>query len=148
MTAETPEKKLFIPAPVPAPLVEAARSLRKNMTDAEQLLWHCLRRKQLGGFRFRRQHPLEQFVLDFFCHEARLAVELDGGQHNEPDVRAKDDQRTAFLNNQGIQVVRFWNREVFQNLEGVLQTIYDLAQQRSEQRNLPPPWPSPAGGGN
>jgi len=109
------------------------------MTDAEQLLWHCLRRKQLGGFRFRRQHPLEQFVLDFFCHEARLVVELDGGQHNEPEVRAKDDQRTAFLNNQGIQVVRFWNREVFQNLDGVLQTIYDLAQRQSRMKNPPPP---------
>lgn len=140
MTKEAIDKKLFVPAPVPAPLLEAARSLRKNMTDAETLLWHCLRRKQLGGFRFRRQHPLDRYVLDFFCCEAKLAVELDGGQHNEPYTRARDDQRTAFLNNNGIQVVRFWNHEVFQNLEGVLQAIYDALRQG------PIPDPSTAGG--
>ena len=142
LVTETPAKKLFIPAPVPVPLLEAARSLRKNLTDAEQLLWFCVRRKQLGGFRFRRQHPFEQYVLDFFCYEARLAVELDGGQHNDPNIHSRDRERTAFLNNHGIQVVRFWNNEVFSNLEGVLQTIYDLLQQtaqREERSEAPPP---------
>lgn len=111
------------------------------MTDAEKLLWFCLRRKQLDGFRFRRQHPIEQYVLDFFCYEARLAVELDGGQHNSPEIHLRDKERTAFLNHHGIQVVRFWNNEVFSNLEGVLQTIYDLLQETSqkEERPTPPP---------
>jgi len=140
---ETSEKKLFIPASVPAPLLEAARSLRKNMTDAEQLLWFCLRRRQLGGFRFRRQHPFAQFVLDFYCCEAKVAVELDGGQHNNPDVHRHDKERTELLNNHDIQVVRFWNHEVFRDLEEVLQAIFDVlrnrsAQDKKEQLHPPP----------
>jgi very-short-patch-repair endonuclease len=130
---ETPVKKFFIPEPVPVPLLEAARTLRKNMTDAEKLLWFCLRRKQMDGFRFRRQHPFEQYVLDFYCCEARLAVELDGGQHNSPEIHLRDKERTVFLNHHGIQVVRFWNNEVFTNREGVLQTIYDLLQQSTQR---------------
>lgn len=132
------EKNLFIPVPVPTPLLEAARTLRKSMTDAEQLMWHCLRQKQLGGFRFRRQHPFERFVLDFYCCEAKLAIELDGGQHNEPDNIARDMERTAFLEQHGIQVIRFWNNEVFQNLEGVLQSVYDAALRRARHGELPP----------
>ena len=124
------EKNIFIPTPVPKPLLEAARALRKSMTDAEQLMWHCLRQKQLGGFRFRRQHPFERFVLDFYCCEAKLAVELDGGQHNEPEAIVRDMERTAFLEQQSIQVIRFWNNELFQNLEGVLQSVYDAVLQR------------------
>jgi very-short-patch-repair endonuclease len=145
----TPEKKLFIPAPVPVPLLEAARSLRKNMTDAEQLIWHCLRRKQLGGFRFRRQHPVGRFVLDFFCCEAKLAIELDGAQHNEPDARLRDNERTSFLQQDGFRVIGFWNNEVLENLEGVLEKIYSLLQHPPP--NLPPlgggDTPSPGGGG-
>lgn len=136
------EKKLFIPTPVPAPLLEAARVLRKGMTDAEQLLWFCLRRKQLDGFRFRRQHPFERFVLDFYCCEAKLAVELDGGQHNEPDAQARDKERTAFLEHHGIEVIRFWNNEVFSNTEGVLQTIYDALLKRTAKTPLPGPPPT------
>ncbi|MFA7404566.1 MAG: DUF559 domain-containing protein [Pelobacteraceae bacterium] len=132
------EKNLFIPAPVPAPLLEAARALRKSMTDAEQLMWHCLRQKQLGGFRFRRQHPFERFVLDFYCCEAKLAVELDGGQHNESETIVRDTERTAFLEQHGIQVIRFWNNEVFQNLEGVLQSVYDAVLQRVGRGESPP----------
>jgi len=108
------------------------------MTDAEQLLWYCLRRKQLGGFRFRRQHPFERFVLDYYCCEVKLGIELDGGQHNEPDAKARDGQRTEFLESHGIQVLRFWNNEVFTNLEGVLQKVYDMLVERSEL-NAPPP---------
>jgi len=142
MPVENSGKKLFIPAPVPAPLLEAARALRKNMTDAEQLLWFCLRRKQLAGFRFRRQHPFDRYVLDFYCCEAKLAVELDGGQHNQSDVHARDEERTAFLNKHGIRVARFWNNEIFCNLEGALQTIYDALRQgplSSTVEKTPPP---------
>ena len=101
-------------------------------------MWHCLRQKQLGGFRFRRQHPFEQYVLDFYCYEAKLAVELDGSQHSQLDAITYDAERTAFLKQHGIRVIRFWNNEVFQNLDGVLQTVYDAALQRSE-RDIPPP---------
>jgi len=134
-------QKLFIPTPVPLPLLKAARALRGTMTDAEQLVWYCLRRKQLGGFRFRRQHPFERFVLDFYCCEVKLAIELDGGQHNEPDVKAHDKERTAFLARHGIQVLRFWNNEVFTNLEGVLQKIYDVLLENAALKAppLPPP---------
>jgi adenine-specific DNA-methyltransferase len=111
--------------PLDPELLEFARQLRKQQTDAEQLLWSLLRDRRLSGFKFRRQHPVEPYVVDFYCHEARLAVELDGGQHNEPDERARDAKRTSFLEKQGIRVLRFWNNDVLQNTEGVLQAIYD-----------------------
>ena len=130
-------QKLFIPTPVPLPLLEAARALRGSMTDAEQLVWRCLRRKQLGGFRFRRQHPFDRFVLDFYCCEVKLAIELDGGQHNEPDAKARDRVRTDFLSCHGIQVLRFWNNEVFTSLEGVMQKIYDVLMERAARSVLP-----------
>ena len=130
------DKKLFIPAPVPTPLLEAARTLRRTMTDAEQLLWHCLRRKQLGGFRFRRQHPFERFVLDFYCCEVKLAIELDGGQHNEPEAQVRDKVRSELLACNGIEVVRFWNNEVFANIEGVLQRIHDELAHRSDNHRF------------
>jgi len=138
---ETRDKKVFNPLPVPARLLDAARDLRKHMTDAEQLLWFCLRRKQLAGFRFRRQHPIQRFILDFYCSEAKLVVELDGGQHNEDIAMSSDALRTAFLERHGIRVVRVWNNEVFQNLEGVLQMIYEVLQERVEggHESLPPP---------
>lgn len=132
------DKKLFIPTPVPPPILEAARTLRRTMTDAEQLLWHCLRRKQLGGFRFRRQHPFERFILDFYCCEVKLAIELDGGQHNEPDAKARDKERSELLAGHRIQVIRFWNNEVFANTEGVLQRIYDVLLERASQQAPPP----------
>jgi len=141
MDEPTPKKKLYDPLPVPARLLEAARELRKSMTDAEQLLWLCLRRKQLAGYRFRRQHPLQRFVLDFYCSEVKLAVELDGGQHNDAVSISCDSQRTAFLKTQGILVVRVWNNEVFENLEGVLQKIYEVVVERSGSghESFPPP---------
>jgi very-short-patch-repair endonuclease len=132
------DNKLFLPSPVPPPLLKAARALRSTMTDAEQLLWYCLRRKQLGGFRFRRQHPFEMFVLDFYCCETKLAIELDGGQHNEPEGIARDTVRTEFLAEHGIQVIRFWNNDVFTNLEGVLQQIYGVLEERAGLKPPPP----------
>ena len=132
------DKKLFIPTPVPLPLLKAARDLRSSMTDAEQLLWYCLRRKQLGGFSFRRQHPFEMFVLDFYCCEIKLAIELDGGQHNEPEGIERDKERTEFLNKHGIQVLRFWNNEVIISLEGVLQKILDVSLERASAKSPPP----------
>src|SRR6266851_8530960 len=95
-----------------------ARKLRRTPTDAEIRLWSRLRRKQREGFRFRRQHPLGPFVVDFFCAAAKLIVEVDGEQHADDD-----DARTHWLEARGYRVIRFWNNEVLANTDGVLCTI-------------------------
>jgi very-short-patch-repair endonuclease len=100
--------------------VPLARRLRLTPTDAEMRLWSRLRRKQLEGFRFRRQHPLGPYVVDFFCAEATLIVEVDGGQHAYDGER-----RTRWLEARGYRVIRFWNNDVLANTEGVLHTILD-----------------------
>jgi very-short-patch-repair endonuclease len=100
---------------------ETARRLRAEMTDAERKLWSLLRRKQLQGFRFRRQIPIGRYVADFACMSQHLIVELDGGRHAE---RVECDQhRTAWLAKIGYRVLRFWNGEVFTNTDGVVETI-------------------------
>ncbi len=101
--------------------IHKARALRKNMTDAERRLWRQLRQRQLGGFKFRRQLPLGPYIVDFICLEARLIIELDGGQHQEQE--AYDQARDEWLQRSGYRVLRFWNNEVFENMEGVLQRI-------------------------
>lgn len=111
--------------PLPSQLKQRARDLRKNCTDAETLMWQLLRRNQLLEMGFRRQHPLGNYVLDFYCHEAKLVVELDGGQHNEVKQQSHDEKRTEYLMQQGLTVLRFWNNEVLENTEGVLQTVYE-----------------------
>ncbi len=94
------------------------------MTDAERKLWFYLSRKQLDGYRFRRQSPIGRYIVDFVCYERKLVVELDGGQHNTEHRLRKDEQRTLWLHSQGFTVVRFWNNEVFENLEGVMEVIH------------------------
>jgi very-short-patch-repair endonuclease/superfamily II DNA or RNA helicase len=131
------------PTPVPPVLLAAARALRASMTDAEQLLWQSLRGKQLEGFRFRKQHPIERYVLDFYCPSARLAIEVDGNQHATPEGQGSDAERTAWLEGQGIRVLRFSNREVLTNLEGVLTVIWE-ALQHSSAPALPRSATSPA----
>ncbi len=111
-----------------------ARSLRKQSTEAEHIMWRLLRDKQLEGFKFRRQHPIGKYVLDFYCHEARLGVELDGGQHNEPDEIEKDEVRSRFLRSKGITVVRFWNNEVLRETEGVLEGVLSALTPALSQR--------------
>jgi very-short-patch-repair endonuclease len=102
---------------------EFARSLRKYPTNAERKLWARLRQKQFGGFRFRRQQPIGSYVADFFCARAKLIVELDGGQHGKDSHAIRDEVRTRWLDSQGYRVLRFWNNEVIQNLNGVLEGI-------------------------
>jgi very-short-patch-repair endonuclease len=87
------------------------RNLRNNMTDAEKKLWGILRGRQFNGCKFRRQHPFEQYILDFVCLEKKLVVEVDGGQHSDDEYR--DTNRTVFLEKAGFRVLRFWNHEVF-----------------------------------
>src|SRR3954447_2620096 len=115
---------------------ETARRLRVEQTDAERLLWAHLRNRRLEGWKFCRQKPFGPFVLDFFCHEARLAVELDGGQHAESATSEADALRTAWLAGQNISVIRFWNRDVLLRLRAVLETIYAAVVQQCPHPTL------------
>ncbi len=110
--------------PVPEELVVFARELRKNQTDAEALLWNLLRSRRFCGFKFRRQYPLEGYVLDFYCHETKLAIELDGGGHNFAEQRLYDKERTNIIEASGVRVIRFWNNEVLSQLDVALEQIY------------------------
>ena len=102
-----------------------ARNLRRGQTEAEQKLWARLRGRGLDGYKFRRQVPLGRFIADFACYDARLVVELDGGQHVE---NGDDDAaRTQWLKSRGFRVLRFWNQEIFENLDGVLAVIRQAA---------------------
>ena len=121
-----------------------ARYLRGNMTDAEQRLWRALRRDQLNGLSFRRQHPLGPYIVDFYCPRLQLVVEVDGGQHAEQRKQA-DQRRTQWLAEKGVTVVRYWNNEVLSNLEGVLGDLLAHTE-RLSQRWQPPPRPSPLQG--
>ena len=98
-----------------------ARRLRANQTEAEKRLWQAVRDRRLGGDKFRRQHPVGPYIADFVCTEKGLIIELDGGQHAERKVY--DAERTRYLEETGYTVIRFWNNEVLQNTEGVLETI-------------------------
>ena len=103
------------------PKIETSRRLRRNSTEVEKLLWSRLRDRQLDYTKFRRQHPLGPYVVDFFCLKQGLVIELDGGQHA---VQAEDDRRRdRWMKGHGYQVLRFWNHEVMSNIEGVLQRI-------------------------
>jgi very-short-patch-repair endonuclease len=96
--------------PVPAELLVFARKLRKEQTDAEKLLWSLLRDRRFCGFKFRRQYPACGYILDFYCHDAGLAVELDGGGHGLEEQRLYDDERTKILESVGIRVIPFLNQ--------------------------------------
>ena len=100
-----------------------ARSLRKDSTDAERIIWSALRAHRLGGASFRRQAPIGPFIVDFVCHDAQLVVELDGGQHFEPEHSRRDARRDAFLSSKGFRVLRFNNYDVMSNRQGVLEII-------------------------
>lgn len=102
-----------------------ARQLRLQQTDVERKLWSTLRNRQLAGLKFRRQVPIAAYIVDFYCHECRLVLELDGSQHLAQ--LEYDDIRTQFLQAQGIRVLRFWNNEILSNIDGVLQKIYTEA---------------------
>jgi very-short-patch-repair endonuclease len=97
------------------------RLLRSNMTDAECALWKRLRGCQLNGCKFRRQHPFGDFILDFVCLEAKLVIEVDGGQHNES---TQDMARDQVLENAGYRVMRFWNNQVLNEIESVVESIW------------------------
>jgi very-short-patch-repair endonuclease len=109
---------------------ERAKQLRKNSTDAERMLWRALRSRQIGGHKFRRQQPLGLFIVDFVCLEARVVVEVDGGQHNEDEGPAYDQRRSQWLEKEGFRVIRFWNHEVLNQLDSVLDAISEALSAR------------------
>ena len=108
---------------------ERSRALRKNATDAERILWHHLRRRQLNGHRFRRQQPIGPYIVDFYCHDKQLIIEVDGGQHSEEQVY--DAKRTQWLEQNGFQVLRFWNHEVMNRNDVVLEAIHEALEQKN-----------------
>jgi len=97
--------------------------LRQRQTESEKILWFNLRSKKLNGIKFRRQAVISSYIVDFVSFEKMLVIELDGGQHNSPNVIIKDESRTQYLESLGFKVVRYWDNEVFNNLEAILEDI-------------------------
>jgi very-short-patch-repair endonuclease len=113
--------------------IQNARKFRKQPTTAERVQWTALRGRRLGGWKFRRQHPMEQFVLDFFCRGKHMAIEIDGAVHDDADTAEHDAERAAFLSRHGVTLLRFRNEQVMNDLSGVLEMI------RKEMEILPHP---------
>ncbi|OGL44486.1 MAG: hypothetical protein A2W05_00010 [Candidatus Schekmanbacteria bacterium RBG_16_38_10] len=101
-----------------------SKSLRVNMTEAERLLWEKIRGKQLKGYQFYRQKTIGNYIVDFHCPKAKLVIELDGGQHYSSEGKAKDKERDGYMEGIGLRVLRFSDREVFKNTQGVLEKIW------------------------
>ncbi|TAK63624.1 endonuclease domain-containing protein [Methylobacter sp.] len=118
-----------------------SRNLRSNMTDAEQLLWSKLRRKQILGLQFYRQKPLANYIVDFYCAAANLVIELDGSQHFEADHQVKDEERDRVLESMGIVVLRFDNRQVLTELDAVMSVVFNAVE-----KQIPPNPPFTKGG--
>jgi very-short-patch-repair endonuclease len=124
--------------PLPTTTLENSRRLRKQMTDAERKLWGLLRAGQLDGLKFRRQHPIPPYIVDFCCVEKSLVIELDGSQHNAQS----DSPRTRALVSQGWRMIRFWDNDVLLATEAVAEAIWNAACEP-----YPHPNPSPGGRG-
>lgn len=110
-------------------LKDRRSELRKSQTEVEKALWGKLRNRQLAGIKFYRQYSVGSYILDFYSPKQKLAIELDGGQHAEQDNREYDEIRSEYLRSQGVEVMRFWNNEVIENMEGVLHKIAERGSQ-------------------
>lgn len=109
-------------------IFENAKALRRSSTEAEQKLWQELRNKKLNGLKFRRQHPIDKWIADFYCHEKKLVIELDGVVHNDKEIIEYDENRTKDLKELGMHVVRFRNDEVLTNVGNVLKSIAEFCE--------------------
>lgn len=107
-------------------LLTFAKSMRHTATDAEQLMWKILRAKHLMNLKFRRQHVIAPYILDFYCHEIGLVIELDGGQHGTDDAIEYDAERTKFLEALDLKAVRYWNHEVLYRTDSVLENLWEI----------------------
>ena len=117
---------------VPPPRRAFAREMRSDATKAENILWQALRNRHLDGLKFKRQVPLDGYIIDFVCFEARLIVEVDGGQHSESE---RDATRDRHFEMKGFSTLRFWNDEVVKNIDGVCMTILAEVRKGSGQAN-------------
>jgi very-short-patch-repair endonuclease len=113
-----------------------AKALRAELTDAERILWSRLKGRQVQGQHFRVQHPIGPYIADFVCVRERLLVEVDGATHSSEAERAHDERRRVFLESRGWTILRFWNSDVYDNLDGVLRSISDCLPPRGR---MPPP---------
>ena len=107
-------------------LLKFSRQLRSSSTDAEHLMWQLLRAKRFMNLKFRRQHVIQPYIVDFYCHEIGLVIELDGGQHGTDEAIEYDAERTKFLEALGLTVVRYWNHDVLGNTDVVLEDLWNL----------------------
>lgn len=112
---------------------ENARDLRKVQTKAEAKLWQALRNGKVDDLKFRRQHAFDDYILDFYCHQIKLAIEVDGAVHNDPEVASYDKVRTSNLNDNGITVLRFTNDEVEKNIRLVIQKIKGWSKKNNSE---------------
>lgn len=116
-------------------LLEFAKSMRKNATDAENLMWKLLRAKRFMNLKFRRQYVIKPYIVDFYCHEIGLVIELDGSQHGTDDAIEYDAERTQFLEALGLTVVRYWNHDVLGRTDVVLEHLWSVC---TELKNTSP----------
>ena len=107
-------------------LLEFAKTMRSNATDAENLMWQLLRAKRFMNLKFRRQHVIAPYIVDFYCHELGLVIELDGSQHGRDDVIEYDAERTKFLEALGLTVVRYWNHDVLGRTDVMLDDLWNV----------------------
>ncbi len=111
---------------------QAARSMRKEMTEAERILWNELKNRKLNGLKFRRQHPIHYYIADFYCHEKKLIIEVDGGIHENEEIRIHDENRSAEFDKMGITVLRFMNEKILHSLNEVIEVIRLTTSDRLE----------------
>ncbi len=116
-------------------IFERAKSLRENMTLSEQVLWNRLKNKQILGFRFRTQHPIDIFIADFYCHSLKLIIEIDGKIHLKKDIKEYDENREAELKKYEIEVIRFSNDEVLNSLDEVINKITNICLELQSKMN-------------
>src|SRR3989338_5727637 len=127
--------------------IERCKRLRKSQTDAEAKLWSILRNRRLGGIKFRRQHPIGKYILDFYCPAHKLAIEADGGQHYDDNGRREDEARTKILSKHGVRIIRFSDLDILNDMEGVYEAILKEIERGNDPPSSPPFPPRARGGG-
>lgn len=115
-------------------LLEFAKSMRTNATDAESLMWQLLRNKRFMNLKFRRQYVIAPYIVDFYCHELGLVIELDGSQHNMDDAIEYDAERTKFLEALDLQVVRYWNHDVLNHTNVILDNLWQTCSELKSEK--------------
>ena len=118
-------------------LLEFAKTMRHNATDAENLMWQLLRNKRFMNLKFRRQHVIKPYIVDFYCHKIGLVIELDGGQHGTDEGKEYDTERTKFLEALGLKVVRYWNHDVLGRTDVFLESLWSVCLEFKSKSTSP-----------